>query len=61
MLAVFIIVFVHFLLHLITNGRYGMFRDEFYCIECAKQSAWGYVDHPPFSLAILAGSSIRIG
>ncbi|MFA6242243.1 MAG: glycosyltransferase family 39 protein [Candidatus Hydrogenedentales bacterium] len=33
---------------------YGYFRDEMYYIECAKRLAWGYVDHPPLSLAILA-------
>ncbi len=42
------------LLHLISNGRYGMFRDEFYYLACADHLAWGYVDHPPFSIAMLA-------
>jgi len=42
------------LLHLISNGRYGMFRDEFYYLACADHLAWGYVDHPPFSIAMLS-------
>ncbi len=41
--------------HLGTNlfGGYGIFRDEFYYIACSKQLAWGYVDQPPFSIALL--------
>lgn len=41
-------------LHLVTANTYGIFRDEYYYIACADRLAWGYVDHPPFSLAILA-------
>jgi hypothetical protein len=29
------IAIIHFLLHLFTNGTYGMFRDEFYYIACS--------------------------
>jgi hypothetical protein len=32
----------------------GYFRDEFYYLACARRLAWGYVDHPPFSVALLA-------
>lgn len=45
---------VHVLLHLSTNSRYGMFIDEYYYLACAKRLAWGYVDHPPLSIAVLA-------
>ncbi len=41
-------------LHVLTSLNYGIFRDEFYYIACANRLAWGYVDHPPFSLAVLA-------
>jgi hypothetical protein len=34
--------------------RYGWFRDEFYYLNCAERLAWGYVDHPPLSVALLA-------
>ncbi len=42
------------LLHFATNGNYGYFRDEFYYIACSDHLAWGYVDHPPLSIAILS-------
>src|SRR5687768_5710786 len=34
--------------------RYPVFRDELYYLACADHLAWGYVDHPPFSIAVLA-------
>ncbi len=41
-------------LHLLCGTRYGIFRDELYYWDCANHLAWGYVDHPPLSIAILA-------
>ncbi len=41
-------------LQLLCGGRYGLFRDEFYYLACAERLAWGYVDHPPLSIAVLA-------
>ncbi|MEO1368985.1 MAG: glycosyltransferase family 39 protein, partial [Acidobacteriota bacterium] len=32
---------------------YGFFRDELYYFACAERLAWGYVDHPPLSIAAL--------
>ena len=32
----------------------GFTADEFYYLACADQLDWGYVDHPPFSIALLA-------
>jgi hypothetical protein len=46
---------IQLLLHLFTNGRYGIFRDEYYYLACATRPAWGYVDQPPFSIWMLAG------
>ena len=34
-------------LQLVTNGRYGYFRDELYFLACADHLAWGYVDFAP--------------
>lgn len=45
---------LRFVAHLATNGNYGVFRDEFYYLACADHLSWGYVDHPPLSIAILA-------
>ncbi len=42
------------LMHLMCLGRYGIFRDEFYYLACARHLDWGYVDHPPLSIAFLA-------
>lgn len=36
------------------TGGYGIFRDELYYLACADHLAWGYVDHPPLSIAVLA-------
>ena len=40
--------------HLLTAANYGIFRDEYYYLACARHLAWGYVDHPPLSIALLA-------
>lgn len=32
---------------------YGHFRDELYYVACSERLAWGYVDHPPLSIAVL--------
>jgi hypothetical protein len=37
-----------------TNDSYGYFSDEFYYLACSEHLAWGYVDHPPLSIALLA-------
>lgn len=50
-------------LHLGVNltGGYGYFRDEFYYIACCDRLAWGYVDHPPLSIALLALQRLVLG
>ena len=58
-----LLALVKFLLHAATNlaGGYGYFRDEFYYIACSDNLAWGYVDHPPWSIAILWISRFLFG
>ena len=51
---VLIIALAGVLLHLATGWRYGLFRDEFYYLACANHLDWGYVDHPPLSIVVLA-------
>jgi hypothetical protein len=41
------------LLHFLTNGRYGYFRDELYYLACAEHLDWGYVDQAPL-IAVVA-------
>lgn len=41
------------IVHLVAIRGYGIFRDELYYIACSDRLAWGYVDHPPLSIAIL--------
>jgi hypothetical protein len=41
------------LLHLLTAGRYGIFRDELYYLACSEHLDWGYVDQPP-AIALIA-------
>lgn len=41
-------------LQLLAINQYGYFRDELYYLASTEHLAWGYVDHPPLSIAILA-------
>lgn len=41
-------------LHLFAIGQYGYFRDELYYLASTGHLTWGYVEHPPLSIAILA-------
>lgn len=52
-IAIYLVLF-KLLFHFSTTGRYGYFRDELYYLACADHLGWGYVDHPPFSIALLA-------
>jgi hypothetical protein len=50
-------------IHLLVNalGGYGYFRDELYYLACSRHLAAGYVDHPPFSILLLALSRTFLG
>ena len=52
---------VALLVHLLTNGRYGYFRDELYYIACGQHLAFGYVDQPPLSILLLRLSEVVLG
>lgn len=39
--------------HLVSIQGYGYFRDELYYLACADHPAFGYVDHPPWSVWVL--------
>jgi hypothetical protein len=41
-------------IHLGVGAGYGYHRDELYYLACADHLAWGYVDHPPFAVVMLA-------
>jgi hypothetical protein len=41
------------LLQMLTNGRYGYFRDELYFIATSKHLALGYVDFAPLAALLL--------
>src|SRR5262245_8696091 len=45
---------VTFALQLSAITQYGYFRDELYYLASTEHLAWGYVDHPPLSIALLA-------
>ena len=54
------------IIHGLTLGRYGYFIDELYYLACAEHLSFGYVDHPPLSILVLAavrsafGSSLAV-
>jgi hypothetical protein len=51
------------LVHLAVNAfaSYGVFRDEFYYLACSRRLDWGYVDHPPLSVFLLALQTFLFG
>jgi hypothetical protein len=60
-IVIFLFSGVALLVHLLTSGRYGYFRDELYYIACARHLAFGYVDQPPLSILLLHLSEVLLG
>jgi hypothetical protein len=50
-------------IHALSSGplAWGYMTDELYFLDCAERLAWGYVDHPPFSIALLAAVRALFG
>lgn len=61
--VLFYLALTKLVIHVATNlaGGYGYFRDEFYYIACSDHMAWGYVDQPPLSIAVLWLSRLLFG
>jgi 4-amino-4-deoxy-L-arabinose transferase-like glycosyltransferase len=52
---------VKLLLHLLTNGTYGYFRDELYYMAAGERLDLGYVDFPPFVAIVTAFTRLVLG
>ena len=48
-----------FLVHLVANPHYDVFRDELYFIVCGLHPAFGYVDQPPL-IPLIAAASFKL-
>lgn len=49
------------LVQVLTNGRYGYFRDEFYYLACSDHLALGYVDFAPLIAWLAHASRVVFG
>ncbi len=58
---VYLVAAAQLLLHVLSLRGYGIFRDELYYLACADHLDWGYVDHPPLSIALLWAQRALLG
>jgi hypothetical protein len=49
------------LLQMLSNARYGYFRDELYFLACSDHLAWGYVDFAPLVALLARVSRVALG
>jgi dolichyl-phosphate-mannose-protein mannosyltransferase len=61
MAIAWVLAAVAVLLQMLTDGRYGYFRDELYFIATSSHLAWGYVDFAPLAALILRANRILFG
>lgn len=59
--VVVFLAFVKLLVHLLTAGNYGYFRDELYYVAAGERLALGYVDFPPFVALVAAATRAVLG
>ena len=59
--ATWILAAAVFALQMLTNGRYGYFRDELYFLACGDHLAWGYVDFAPLFAFVTRVSHMFLG
>src|SRR5215212_3849161 len=57
----FLLALFKLLLHLLTAGNYGYFRDELYYIAASERLDLGYVDFPPFVALVTAFTRFLLG
>src|SRR5215212_11571292 len=57
----FLLALVKLLVHLLTAGNYGNFRDELYYIAASEHLSLGYVDFPPFVALTTALARATLG
>src|SRR5918998_445313 len=57
----FLLALVKLLVHLLTAGNYGYFRDELYYIAASERLDLGYVDFPPFVALATALARATLG
>lgn len=61
MMIAWILAVAAVLLQMLTNGRYGYFRDELYFLACGDHLAWGYVDFAPLVALLARVSRVALG
>jgi 4-amino-4-deoxy-L-arabinose transferase-like glycosyltransferase len=61
MAVAWLLAAVAVLLQMLTNGRYGYFRDELYFLAAGDHLAWGYVDFAPLAALLIRVSRLLFG
>lgn len=59
--VVILLAVVKLLVHMLTAGKYGYFRDELYYMAAGQHLALGYVDFPPFVALVASATRATLG